>query len=214
MGIVQHRAADLDLGVGKPIGGVGIGSVEVACIWQRVVACPQSVIVRLGDFRHDGLAARVHPVLVDPEEVLIRHRVILGERDLVLRARQRMGRKAPLDLDPHGFRLRDEVGRPIRLRRKRREADGGRQNEAQNDWLHDVPPGPRGPRGLQDFPPTTWKNRLKFGGARRRLWGQRSDEATPFGQVLTGEPPVFRAFFAQRPQALRLSVNKPERAAR
>ena len=47
IGVIEHGKADLDLGVGKPVGGFCIGGVEAVSLGQRVVRGAKAIIVGL-----------------------------------------------------------------------------------------------------------------------------------------------------------------------
>src|SRR5680860_1139702 len=88
-----------------------------------VIGGTEPIVVGLGDLGRDGLAARGQTALVDPQEAPIRHRIILGKRDLLGRVTHGLGSELVLDGDSDRFRLGDELGRALRLRRERGQAD-------------------------------------------------------------------------------------------
>ena len=135
-GVVEHGIADLDLGVGEPVIGFGVGCVELIRLGQRVVGRAQSIVVGLGDLAHGRLGAVVQALVVDPQQRLIGHRVIVEKRELLGLARPSLLRELALHRDAERLFLRDELGRPVRLGRDGGQAQPARRDQPQKDWPH------------------------------------------------------------------------------
>ena len=134
--VVEHGIADLDLGIGQPVIGFRIGCVELVRLGQRIVGCAQPVVVGLGDLAHGRLGAVVEALLVDPQERLIGHRVIVEKRELLGFARRSLLRELALHRDAERLFLRDELGRPVRFGCERGQAQTTSRDQPQKDWPH------------------------------------------------------------------------------
>ncbi len=100
-GVAHHGQADLDLGIGEPVG------IEALAAERRklIVGRAQTVIVGLGDLLDHIPGTTIKTAAVDPEKAVVRSRVIVEEDRLLLLARpaccREPGRKAVLNGNAH-----------------------------------------------------------------------------------------------------------------
>ena len=107
--IFDDGGADLELGVGEFGNGVRRARVEPRKIRHFVIGGSEPVVVRLGNFLHDGLALGTKPVLTDPEQLPVRNGIVFGKGDLLGDVLHGYGANLILHGNSHGFGLGHEV---------------------------------------------------------------------------------------------------------